>query len=252
MDFDDAKTTQGEFELPGSYIDDEGGIFSVVKLKEMTGKEEDILAARTIPFVRRVNTVLRNCIESLSNGTKEITDKKELLIAVQKMTIGDRLFLIIALRRVSLGDMFSMEIICPDCKKQGHYSVDLKDLDVKKMEKKDLREYEVKMPCGKVAKMKIMLGEDESRISKIRNENDFLTLSLLARVIEIDGKQPSLTTIKDLSIRDRNYLRAKMDEVEGGIETIVDVTCSSCGTDFKTDLDVGDRNFFFPSEISEI
>lgn len=242
-----AKATQGIFDLPCGHLTAEGELITEVKVREITGVEEDLLAARNISAGKKVTQLITNCLERL--GT--ITDKSELTNAVRNMLIGDRVFLMMAIRRVTLGNEFPFEAKCEACDKKSLFTVDLSELETKPMPDPKKRVFDVTLPSGKKARWHAMSGKEEESLAKFQNL-DQLSLSILVRVDLLDGQPTDLDVIRALNMKDRNYLRDEcFGEVEGGLETSMELGCPACGEEFRTDLDVGQTGFFFPSRIQK-
>jgi hypothetical protein len=218
-----------------------------VKVREITGVEEDLLAARNVPSGKKVTQLITNCLERL--GT--VTDKAELAQAVRGLPIGDRVFLMMSIRRVTLGDDFPFEAKCEACDKKSLFTVNLAELGMKPMPDPKKRVHEVTLPSGKTARWHVMTGKEEESLAKFQNL-DQLSLSILVRVDLLNGNPTDLDSIKALNMKDRNYLRDEcFGEVEGGIETEMELGCPVCGEEFKTELDVSQTGFFFPSRIQK-
>lgn len=236
------KSSLGVFELPCGYLDEEGVLHREVELSELTGNEEDLLASPTIPVQRKMGLLIGRCIKRL--GT--ITDRGKIAMISEQLTIGDRVFLLFALRRITLGDSYPFKITCPTCNKESMHNVDMAELRVQPMNEPEKRIYDVTIPSGKTVRFKIMTGEDEGKLSKIKKLEDKLSVALLVRVELLNGKPPTLDDIKGLTIKERDDLRAMMDECDGGIDTTVETSCPLCSSEFETEIDAGQAGFFFP------
>ncbi len=237
------------FELPCGYIDEEGTLHTELKVREITGHEEDMLANRKMIPGQKINALIAQCTERV--GT--ITDQGKLSQVVLDMTVGDRLFAIFAIRRVTVGNLYTFEARCDACNFTSQYTLDLSTLDIKEMPDRMKRKFEIELPRSK-AKVKFhpMIGREEMKLQQIdKKGTDSLSLAIILRLDEIDGKAPSLKQVKGMSMVDRQFIRKKFDEVEGGVETEVELDCSSCYQEFKQDLDVGQASFFFPTVTQE-
>lgn len=238
------KSTQGVFELPCGFLSPDGELITEVKVREITGVEEDLLAAKNISGGKKLTQLLGNCLEQLG----PMTDKPFLQRAARELTVGDRSYLMLAIRRVTLGDDFPFEDSCTECEAKSLFVVNLGTLTTRKMPDAKKRIFTEKLPSGKTARFHIMTGKDEESLAKI-DANDKMSVSILIRVDTIDDAPVTLEVIKSLSMKDRNFLRERFNEVEGGVETSVELSCPNCGADFMTELDVSQTGFFFPSRI---
>lgn len=238
---DTPKSTHGQFDLPCGYLDSAGNLHTAIHLREMTGREEDLLASNKLSPQRKINALIVNCMV----GIGSITDRNQFAEIVPQLPIGDRVFLLLALRRTSLGDEYPVEEACPSCGVKSNYLLNLADLETKPMADPKKRVTEVTLPSGKKARFRIGMGIDEERVAKVPDEEKPSTL-LLTRTEVLDGKVPTMLDIKALSWRDRQALRAAFDDNDGGVDTELDLTCPACNHEFQKELDIGQQGFFFP------
>jgi hypothetical protein len=237
------KSTQSFLELPCGYIDDEDVLHREIEISELTGEEEDMLASRTVPANKKMSILIGRCVTRIG----DITDKGKIAMIANKLTVGDRTFLIFALRRLTLGELYPFRVGCPQCNKEGMYQVQMSDLEVREMPTPEKRVYEHELPSGKAVRFRIMIGSDEERVSKMRSMDDKVSAAMLMRLELLDGKPPTLQEIKRLTMRDRDDLRCAFEDVDGGVDTTLEMTCSNCGAEFESDVDAGQAGFFFPS-----
>jgi len=236
------------FELPCGYLDDQGQLHTEVTVREITGDEEDMLVSPKVPGTRKMSELMVRCVERI--GT--FTEKKDIIRLIPELVVGDRVFLLFAIRRATLGDDFPFEEQCPHCSETYPYNFDLTGLEVKKMPDPKKRIFDVTLPkCGKVVRFHPMTGKDEVRLEKATKGTDSASASILLRLDMLDGKPPELVDVKKLGLQDRQFLRDRFEEIEGGVETTIQVACQGCGKDFDREVRVDDRGFFFPSEIQK-
>jgi hypothetical protein len=243
------KGTHGVFELPCGYLDDKGELHTEVQVREITGHEEDMLGSKSVPNHKKVGNLISACVERLG----DITDRKTLSTIGGELTLGDRVFLMFAIRRTTLGDEYPFRGACPNesCNYRGLFTLDLSDLEVRKMPNPKQRIYEIELPSGKTARYRPLLGRDEEELAKATNSNEALSLSILMHLEMLDDKPPTLAMVKNLGMRDRNALRDAFEEIEGGVDTTLEMTCPMCGAEFEEELNVGQAGFFFPSSIQK-
>lgn len=241
------RTPIGIFELPCGYISPSGELVTEVKVREITGVEEDLLASSNISAGRKVTQLIGNCLESVGS----ITDKPELIKIARDLVMGDRVFLMISIRRVTLGDLFPFEDECTLCNTKNLFSVNLSELKSKRMTDPMKRVFDVALPSGKAARYHVMCGRDEETSSKAVQGADRMSIGIFVRLDRLDNAPPDMNAVKNLGMRDRNFLREQFEEIEGGIETNIELTCPACGEDFETELNVGQSGFFFPTRIQK-
>lgn len=242
------KATVGVFELPCGYLDPADNQLHVeVEIREIKGREEDMLNSKKVPSDRKLSNLLAACVERV--GT--ITSKDKIRAIIDDLPTGDRVFLMFSLRRVSLGDDLPVREVCPNgkCKANNFYIIDTSELDVKPMPDPYKRTYDVELPSKRRVRFRVSTGRDETMRSKIRTQNkeDLVSLVMMMRIETIDEEPPTLDKIADMSLRDRVFLRKQFEAVEGGIDLEVDLTCPKCDYEWKKDLELT-PDFFFPSE----
>ena len=260
------KSTVGLFTLPCGYLEADGTLHSEVMLREISGKEEDMLAGKKVPDQKKMNQLIISCIERIG----AISDRDRIAAIVPELLVGDRVFLLIAIRRTSLGDDYPYKDQCPSCEKESLMSIDLGELEVSPMPEPTKRVFDARLPSkaatrlwadtdelpesektaptGKTVRFRPVTGRDEEKINNGRSNEDALSKMLQARIELLDGKPPSVEELQALSLTERQFLRDQIfDKADGGVETTLDVTCPLCGYDYTRELDIGQMGFFFPS-----
>lgn len=260
---DGAKSSESVYLIPGGYLgiekDEEEEItvlYDKVTLREMTGHEEDILSNDSVDINDRLYKILGRCIEQLESTEtgRVITDKKRLAESVNGMLMSDIITLLLRLRQVSLGDKISFKIRCPECKTAQSKVFDLKKLEYVPMKgdrKNRLREY--KTSRGHLVHWQMMDGARQRAVDALqekKSKQNKATKALMRRLLTVDGVPVTLEGLKDLPMKERLEIRDQFDE-EGGIDTTVNVTCTACGIDFVTDMEVTGKGFFTPTGSSE-
>lgn len=240
----------GVFELPCGYLDPETKeLYREVKVREISGREEDMLASKKTPNARKLSTLLNACVERIGpyEGAK-------LANVVQSLPIGDRVFLLFAIRRVTLGDELPIKETCPKCDTKSLFMVDLGvELEVKEMPDPMKRVYDVVLPRSNTqVRFRVSTGHDEALMAKLTASKraDSVSQAILMRLELLNDEPPTLKAIQELSLADRNFLREQFNTVEGGVDTAVDFECESCGHEWQKDLNIGAQGFFFPSGMS--
>lgn len=241
------KSSLGLYELPCGYLDMRTNeLYREVEVREITGREEDMLSSNQIKDADKFSLLLANCVMRIG----PITERGKIFQAVDDLTTGDRVFLMFAIRRVTLGDEFPVRVKCPECKKETLFTVDLSELKTDEMAEPHKRVYDTVLPSGKTARFRISTGHDEKTRAKMRakDEGDKASKAILMRLELLDGEAPTLDAVKSMPLRDRAALRKEFEKVEGGIDLEQEFECPACGHEWKSDLEVDGRSFFFPSE----
>jgi hypothetical protein len=257
---DDARTSLGELLLVGGFIDIGGNgeqtLLNRVVLREMSGHEEDMLTNSKIDLSRRFQNILAECMERIGDGKgKWITDKSKMHGIVDGLTIGDRSQMLLHLRIISVypdGETYTFRVNCGNCGNEIRHTVDLSKCKQEHMPNAMMRVYDETLPSLKTVRCRVMLGRHERIVDEAQQVGqNILSAAIMARVLEINGKPATMASIKDLSTKDRSFLRQKFDDIEGGIETTTMIRCGNCGSRFEGEIDISQRDFFFPSGKSK-
>lgn len=230
--------------LPHGYIQN-GVVLDEVEIRAMTGVEEDLLSDDKLPMAHRLHEMVLNCIERI--GT--VTDRAKIREMYPKLSSDDQFVLMIALREISVLPIYTIETDCPSCGVTVRTEVDLSSLQCRPA-KKDGIPVEVVLPSGKKAKVKVMLIEDALRMAELRLQGEArMSVAIMARLVELDGKPPTLEDVRGLLLADRVRLRNLFDEIEGGIENELSITCPQCKRTFREVLDIARAEFFAPKGL---
>ncbi len=242
---EEAKSSQGIFQLPCGWLDQNNQLHQDVEVAEITGNEEDMLASKSVPNHRKMGTLIGRCLRRLG----PVTDRGKLASIVADLLVGDRVFLLFAIRRVTLGDVYPFRVVCPSpaCGKEAVFQVNLSEFETRPMNDPTRRLFEVVLPSKKPVRFHPLNGHGEEKIARLDNQADRLSLGIFGRVDMIDNKPATLADIKALTSRDRDFLRTQFDEVEGGLDTEGEFSCAFCGHEWAEEVDPIQNGFFFPS-----
>lgn len=230
--------------LPHGYVSN-GTCFDEVEVRAMTGVEEDILSDDKLPMMNRLNEMVTNCLVRVGSEADPVKIKG----MFPKMSTEDQTVLLVALRAISVSDMYSVETSCPSCEAEIKLDISLGSLGVRQAQSKG-QPIEVSLPSGKKAKVRSMTIEDSMRTADMRLQGDSrLSTAIFVRMIELDGKAPTLDDVKNLLYGDRVSLRNQFDAMEGGIENEFKVTCPKCSKKFVDTLDIARAEFFSPKSM---
>lgn len=263
---DDAKVPTGEFVLPTGVVirDAKGGahLLSKIKLKEISGAEEDVIANDKMGFTARMLDVVAGCTESLSDDDGNVMDDpKRISKLVRRFAIGDLTACLFYIRIISVGTEYRQLVTCPypkcDAGNGRPYSwtarFDLfNDFPVKKCKQdpmKDVHEYTSKR--GTQVTWRYMTGEARLKFESNATTRERATAALMMRVVTVNGEPATSDNLRSLGMMDRKEIRDYMVEQEGGIDTTVEAECKNCGHIFKNELEMAGFSFFVPSETLE-
>lgn len=274
----EAVPERGIYRIVGGYMDRDGVIHNEVELRAMTGHEEDLLGNTSMSVVPRMNGILSQCCVRF--GT--LTDRGDIVRAVQALPSGSRTHMLILLRVTSHWhtekDRYDMEMQCPDeaCRHRGFYSLRLLEMDTFDWPEPGVTEVTTDLRAANIrVRWKFLDARADHFLSVLgsASEAEFLTYAIVVRLLEWDGVNVGLTEndlldssgrkmrlnrrakelilrVKNLSSEDREALRASFLEHEPGVDTDLELDCEKCGSEFTGRLDVTQRSFFFPRATS--
>lgn len=221
-----------------------------IEVKQMTAKEEDLLANQELI---KKGKVLDKLIESL------IVDKS---VRIQDILIPDKNAIFISIRRLAYGDDYPVTITCPGCAAANKVNINLSDLAYKQFKfeehPKGQNSFTFKLPSsGVTITYKLLNQSDEesidaelAQIKKISKENTAeLTTRLKYLITSIDGNTERAAIrrfIEDkLSARDSLALRKHMREHNPDVDMGFDFKCSECNLERRLDMPIG-ASFLWP------
>lgn len=243
-----AQSPYGTAMLPYGLCDDNGAIHKQIEFRELTGHEEDILAAKKMAVLSRMQKIMERCLQKIGPYTQK---DKEWSRYVLNLSAADRLFVLREIRVLSLGRELRYKIQCPSCEKSDNYVFDLMDIKFE-VPSEGKRHWEGVLPrSGKKYSAKIQTGVEEQKLQDYLSGNDALTAGIWCRLIELDGKNPvPFHDVKMLGTFDRQFLRDEFKKNEISIDSEIEMTCRFCGHEFREDVDMGQASFFFPTATS--
>lgn len=172
----------------------------------------------------------------------------------QRALQADRFYAMVMVRAATDGALFDFSIPCSHCGKPIESRVHLvEDLVVKRIPGTSLelhragKEFE-RVIAGTPVKFRLLTGADERDIQKrMEADTDKITTGISARLTWVDGitdKKKIRAWVDDLDAGIITDLRQMFEEVDGGVETAVAVTCDQCGRAQETELPLGGTDFW--------
>jgi len=245
------KSSQAVLYLPSGYLDEEGKVHTEIVIREMDGRDEDLLANQKIPVTNRLGKMVENCIISIGPYNQKTEGWSDI---VKSLPVVDRVWILLQIRVLTVGPIYSAKVQCPnpECGKYSQQNTDLNDFKVTGITEAEKRSYSGILPKSKKSYVcKVMTGADETKLSKLaqKNSEDLISLMISVRLLSLDGKPaPSIAELKSLSLKDRQHLRNEFKKHEGEIERTIECTCPYCDTEFQSEIEFDHQGFFFPSE----
>ena len=230
--------------LPHGFFHD-GILYNMAEIRGITGREQNHLI--NVDLVRKnqhISKILSSCVSSLST---EDGDKLDSPISgiIEKMLTTDRFFLMVQVRRESLGDKFHFEHTCMVCNKKTSYTQRLDNVEVK-YAKDEESEYDIELPSGRKARVKLPTGKEEQKIFNIvEKHKDTIATSIIALSLKsIDDKVPTKDDLLDMPIIDSQFIADVLEERSSGLDEWVEFECPECHEEYKEPLPAGNPSFF--------
>jgi hypothetical protein len=220
-----------------------------IELKQMTAKEEDILANQEL---LKKGKVLDRLLESL------IVNKA---ITQEEILAPDKNAIFIAIRRLSYGDDYPVSITCPSCGGSNKVNINLSQFEFKNTDfskhTKGQNSFTFTFPdCKKTITYKLLNQIDEmaidaelTNLKKVSKEAiGDLTVRLKHLITSIDGN-PDKAAIRKfvdtLKAKDSLALRKNFKETIPELDRTIDFKCNNCPFERRMDMPI-EASFLWP------
>ena len=223
-----------------------------IEIKQMTAREEDLLANQELI---KKGKVLDKLLESV------IVNKA---IKLDDVLVPDKNAIFIAMRRLAYGDDYHVSVTCPNpqCGKQNKIKINLSELAYKPFDfdthPKGENNFTFKLPhSGVTITYKLMHKIDEqaidaelAHIKKLSKDNTGeLTTRLKYLLTSVDNNTDRSYIRKFveevLSAKDSLALRKHMREYNPDVDMTFNFKCSECDLERRLDMPIG-ASFLFP------
>ena len=220
-----------------------------IEIKQMTAREEDLLANQELI---KKGKVLDKLMESV------IVNKS---IKIEDIFVYDKNAIFVATRRLAYGDEYNVTVTCPECTLKNKVKINLSDLAYKPFDfdqyPKGKNNFTFTFPSGVVITYKLLNQLDEQSIDtellqlkKISKDNTGeLTTRLKYLFTSIDGN-PDKAVIRKfvdekMTAKDSLALRRHLRDNSPDVDMSFDFHCSECETERRLDVPFG-ASFLFP------
>lgn len=178
----------------------------------------------------------------------------------EEAPMADRFTALFYARIATFGPEFEFKHKCRGCGRSYNWVEDLKQRPVKPLPAKSIERFlggnrfvtSVEDPEGASHKVvfQLMTPKLEKKVSQAQNANpkERATASLAQRIVEIegleDGKSPIKRFLEDLDALPFYDLLRDMDDVDGGVETEIEIECPHCGHEEELELPLEQGEFW--------
>jgi hypothetical protein len=243
---------EGRLELPGGILDSRGQCFKTVIVRQLTGRDEELLADRRYRNAgQQVTEFLAQVLVEIPGLDKPVS--KEL---VAEMLIGDRDYLLLRLRQISLGDEVEQVMRCPAaaCGQKADVEFLISELPVRRLKAvQPLYEFELSAPLRKDdpksghVVLRLPTGLDLEAVLDCKDVNPAMAnTKLFARIVKKLGREGlSEAMARDLSMRARQEITSFLKEIAPGPDLKIEIQCPHCRADMSYPFDL--YGFFLPN-----
>lgn len=236
-----------KFEMLAGYIDENGTMHKTFTLREMTGRDEEAISKTDIKqnTSKLVSVLLERCVTSIGSLTRKDVGGDKWREIIKGLYVGDQDFMLIKLRELSMGGEIEVTHTCPNCKESLRTYLDVSELEIEPF--KEQRVITFSLPKGyrdkkgvvhKDGTLRLPTGQDREILTPIAKKNVAQASTLmLTRLCKFDdGHYITEDVMRDLVVRDREYLHKLLQENLFGVNLEVEVTCTNCGEEFRGNL----------------
>lgn len=229
--------------LPAGVLDAHGRVHREVRVRELTGADEEALFERaTASGARRVNAFLARAIESVP-GLEDTPIDEAFAAGLQ---LGDRDYLLLRLRQMDLGDAVHQVVRCPACGSKVDVDLLISELAVRRLEQ-PRASYEAQLG-GSTLRLRLPDGEDQAAVEDLAMANPAAANTrLFARLVQdIDGRgAPTESEVRAWPAALRAQLSAWLAAHLPGPDLFLDLGCPHCKAAMSYAFDL--NAFFLPS-----
>lgn len=246
----------------------------VIKIREFTGDDEDILNSTTLNDAAKIERIVSNCIVLPDSAKADKFDPIDLLAT-------DRLIVLLIARALSLTPVYMIQAECDSCSHKWNHEFNLlQELDPMEMPRKAADGFErvydpvggitLRLPkAGNDLTLRLLTGRDNRLMvqegQKARSpyvlpgtQNVPSMLQTMLSIKSIDGKpinhsnlgdmQDTCQFVKNLLMSDRRLIRETVASYDVGLPVDYAVTCPVCASQTKIGVALSPE-FFRPTNV---
>lgn len=237
--------------LLAGYVDKDGTLHSTFTYREMNGKDEEAISKADVRSngAKVVNVLVERCVVQIGTLTKKECGARWGTI-IREMLGGDLDYMAFKIRELSKGKDVEFQHTCPNCKTKLKTIVSTDEFEIKpfmgqpKVNFTLMRGYkDGKGEIHKDGVIRLPNGFDREVVTPLFKKNVSTAMTMMfTRLMSFnDGALVTQSLVSEMSLRDREILEKIIKENTFGLDTTLDIVCSSCGQDISGE--VGQSNF---------
>jgi hypothetical protein len=234
-------------------------------VRKLTGSEINLFTNRDVVKSGDLfDRILRSCwVETTDSGPYSFAETGKSSPDWKRVLVADRTMALIAIRIATYGSSYVFNVQClnsQSCGERFEWEIDLSsDLDVFDLPESSIdkiRDDDNRFLCsvdGHEIVFKLTDGAGETLAGRrlAKNRNDIMSVGLASKIVSVDDKELNHVRaeefVKALGADSQLELLQRFEEVDGGVETMIEIECPSCYTKQDKSLPLGEEGFWIPS-----
>ena len=237
--------------LLAGYVDKDGVLHTTFTYREMNGKDEEAISKADVRQngAKMVNVLVERCVVQIGTLTKKDCGARWGTI-IREMLGGDLDYMAFKIRELSKGKEVEFAHKCPNCGTKLNTVVNTDEFQIKPYMGQSAIDFTLvrgyKDAKGEVHKdgvIRLPNGFDREIVTPLfkKNVSTAMTLMMTRLISFNDGALVTQNNVNEMTLRDREILEKIIKENTFGIDTTLELVCSSCGQDISGE--VGQSNF---------
>lgn len=233
--------------LPAGVFGAQGALHRRVRVRELTGADEERLFDRGIlAGSRRVSAFLACAIDAVEGHDGAIDEA-----FADALQLGDRDYLLLRLRQLDLGDAVHQVMRCPSCRQKVDVDLLISELPVRRLSEPQPA-WALRLDAGPEpveVLVRLPRGDDQAAIEALALSNPAAANTrLFARlVLDVEGRgAPTEDEVRGWPVARRAQLSAWLEAHAPGPDLFLDLDCPHCHADMSYVFDL--PGFFLPSD----
>ena len=237
--------------LLAGYVDENGTLHNTFTYREMNGKDEEAISKADVRQngAKMVNVLVERCVTQIGTLTKKECGAKWGTV-VRELLGGDLDYMAFKIRELSKGKEVEFIHKCPNCGTKLTTIVSTDEFQIKPYMGQSAIDFSLvrgyKDGRGELHKdgiIRLPNGFDREIVTPLfkKNPSTAMTMMLTRLIAFNDGALVTQNLVNEMTLRDREILEKIIKENTFGIDTNIEIVCSSCGQDISGE--VGQSNF---------